>query len=294
MDANGMQATPDQGGNPQQGGMSNIKRRFSRYMQNPSGGGHQQPPGNEPGGANGQYGGFGQTPGMQPSVGFNQAIDSVRRGFSQSPAGQIVNGLHQRYGQQGQMDHAMNKNQSMMRSQAAGMGSFMNDDVQGDAYGSTPPQVEPQQQQPTPDQQPQQAQQGGFGSYQPSSTMSGTPPPMPQGPQAQTETSQPADDGMVNTPFGKMKRGAEPGQPQAMKHGGMVTKPTLALIGEDGPEAVVPMSGRGDANITPGMMQPRDTFQTGQTSLHHPLHGLKPSGGEHSNWKRYNAMHPRA
>jgi hypothetical protein len=32
---------------------------------------------------------------------------------------------------------------------------------------------------------------------------------------------------------------------QAFADGGLVTKPTLALIGEDGPEAVVPLSGRG-------------------------------------------------
>jgi hypothetical protein len=40
-----------------------------------------QQPGNEPGGANGMYGRFGQTPGQQPSQGFRQKVDGVRRGF---------------------------------------------------------------------------------------------------------------------------------------------------------------------------------------------------------------------
>jgi predicted nuclease with TOPRIM domain len=46
-------------------------------------------------------------------------------------------------------------------------------------------------------------------------------------------------------------------RPEGMQHGGIVTKPTLAMIGEAGPEAVVPLSrmgsqggGRGDTYIT--------------------------------------------
>lgn len=38
-------------------------------------------PGNEPGGANGMYGRFGQTPGQQPSRGFRQRVDGMKRGF---------------------------------------------------------------------------------------------------------------------------------------------------------------------------------------------------------------------
>ena len=70
-----------------------------------------QQPGNEPGGANGMYGRFGQTPGQQPSQGFRQKVDGVRRGFG---------GRQQRGG---------------MR-QRGGMGQMQNNNVSGMTGGS--------------------------------------------------------------------------------------------------------------------------------------------------------------
>ena len=72
-----------------------------------------QQPGNEPGGANGMYGRFGQTPGQQPSQGFRQKVDGVRRGFG---------GRQQRGG---------------MR-QANGMGQMQNNNAQGQAPQQDP------------------------------------------------------------------------------------------------------------------------------------------------------------
>lgn len=72
-----------------------------------------QQPGNEPGGANGMYGRFGQTPGQQPSQGFRQKVDGVRRGFG---------GRQQRGG---------------MR-QGGGMGQMQNNNAQGQAPQQDP------------------------------------------------------------------------------------------------------------------------------------------------------------
>ena len=88
-----------------------------------------QQPGNEPGGANGMYGRFGQTPGQQPSQGFRQKVDGVRRGFG---------GRQQRGG---------------MR-QGNGMGQMQNNNAQGQA---------PQQDPVGYDGRPVQRQGGGMG-----------------------------------------------------------------------------------------------------------------------------------
>jgi len=71
-----------------------------------------QQPGNEPGGANGMYGRFGQTPGQQPSQGFRQKVDGMRRGFG---------GQRQQRGG--------------MR-QASGMGQMQNNNVSGMTGGN--------------------------------------------------------------------------------------------------------------------------------------------------------------
>lgn len=276
----------------QRGGM---RRFFGRYG--------QQTPGNEPGGANGRYGQFGQMPDSQPSDAFHQSVDAMKRGFagaqSGAPGGGIgafaqgvgdfAGAMKQRYGQQGRMDHAMNQSQHMRREQSkrANMNGIMG-----------PDSMETPQQQPAP--QPQSA--APTDNY-------GTPTPAPQSPapvqatgqmqsyaqpaapQQQTMQAEQPKQNTYASPFGNMNFGQ-------YKRGGMVTKPTLALIGEDGPEAVIPMNGRSDALVTPGMIQPRDTFHTGSSSLHNPLHGLKPVSGPMShggmNFKRYNAMHPKA
>lgn len=41
------------------------------------------------------------------------------------------------------------------------------------------------------------------------------------------------------------------GGAQGFAQGGVVDKPTTAIIGEDGPEMVVPLSGRPDAKVSP-------------------------------------------
>ncbi len=40
-------------------------------------------------------------------------------------------------------------------------------------------------------------------------------------------------------------------QPPAFAQGSVVTKPTTAILGEDGPEMVVPLDGREDAKVSP-------------------------------------------
>lgn len=83
----------------------------------------------------------------------------------------------------------------------------------------------------------------------------------------------------------------------AMARGGTVTKPTVALLGEDGPEAVVPLN-NADARITPGMLGMKQRYRpmTGPQSVHGPMRPLAPSpvnAQEHPGMgKRYGA-HPR-
>lgn len=112
-----------------------------------------QQPGNEPGGANGMYGRFGQTPGQQPSQGFRQKVDGVRRGFGgQRP---------QRGG---------------MQRQANGMGQMQNNSQQDPVgYDGRPVQ---RQSQPQSNEQtayrrnPMQPDEGGSTGFNPQPGMS--------------------------------------------------------------------------------------------------------------------------
>ncbi len=85
----------------------------------------------------------------------------------------------------------------------------------------------------------------------------GTPPPVGAGP------SMPPPENAYQSPF-PMKPpvtdGEDPSQnPDAQRgpggmqfaQGGVVNRPTTAIIGEDGPEMVVPLSGRPDAKVSP-------------------------------------------
>lgn len=66
------------------------------------------------------------------------------------------------------------------------------------------------------------------------------------------------------------------GTPQMAK-GRIVTQPTRAIIGDDGPEAVVPLDNPG-AHVTPGMFsQHRYRAMTGPSMLHHPMRPMAPA-----------------
>ncbi len=185
--------TPTPGGQPNTG-MSNS--RFPKFQSS-------QQPGNEPGGANGMYGRFGQTPGQQPSQGFRQKVDGMRRGFG---------GRQQRGG--------------MMR-QSNGMGQMMNraDVVQPQQNlrsmeGAAPPMAI------TTESQPQQPmQQPDYGRFAPgpasgamearavapvenTQNMGGM-----QTPVAMTTQAQPSQG--FSSPFGNMRFGAPPAQTEA-------------------------------------------------------------------------------
>lgn len=94
-------------------------------------------------------------------------------------------------------------------------------------------------------------------------------PPVGAGPQAPPSPAQDLDLGVQQSPAnpydnpyplkppGTMDPDApppgtaDPRQQQGYAHGGIITKPTTALIGEDGPEMVIPLSGRRDAKVSP-------------------------------------------
>jgi hypothetical protein len=278
-------------------GMQRQRSRFPKYRENtqaqttPFGGGaapfgQSAEPGNEPGGANGQYGRFGQTPGQEPSSGFRSQVDSMKRGFTNrmagTPAGQITKAATDRYGSQGRMDRGVNQMQNQMQNrmreegQANGMGQMQRQAPQMDAPMSQPPQSDDDAMRQSSAQVDPFAGSAAPLSQPAPQTMQGptyqqAPPPQP----AQAQAQAPQAPQSFASPFGNMRFG----QPQAMADGDVVTEPTLAMLGEDGPEAVVPMGGNPDATITPGMMQPRDTFDTGPSSLGKPLHSLPPTSG---------------
>lgn len=326
-----MTPSPDSGAQPMGGSIGPQKRRFPRY--------HDTQPGNEPGGVNGQYGRFGQTPDQQPSMAFDSSIDAAKRGFSSatkpSPEqtgnniGAIAKNLYGRYGQQGRMDRGVNKMQSQMRRQgmANGLDQMQAQPMSDEQHQQDNPYYQSGQYDAdkaayiaahgdpsssiggpsgTPPggmggQQQAQTQPGGGGLQMPAmpddsaagssiGAPSGIGRPSPQIPPSAPSPASPTPQSGFSSPFGKMNFG----QPQAMADGAVVTEPTLAVLGEDGAEAVVPMSGNPNAKVTPGMVQPRDTFQTGPSSLGQPLHDLPPTSGPmaprpKSTFGRYNA-----
>lgn len=70
--------------------------------------------------------------------------------------------------------------------------------------------------------------------------------------------------------------------PEAMAGGKLVTKPTLAMVGEHGPEAVVPLTDQPGAKTTPAILggAPRTRWQrpSGPVASHHqaPIRGIIP------------------
>jgi hypothetical protein len=96
----------------------------------------------------------------------------------------------------------------------------------------------------------QQAQQQADAQSQGGIPQGSIPPPMPistdvgPAPQVGAYPSQPAapPPNQYSDPF--QRRG------QPMAQGRIVDKPTTALLGEDGPEAVIPLNGRPDAKVS--------------------------------------------
>jgi hypothetical protein len=67
-------------------------------------------------------------------------------------------------------------------------------------------------------------------------------------PQASSPMPQDTEGNQYQDPFGV------PPRQQQMARGRIVDKPTTALLGEDGPEAVVPLNGRPDARVSPRIL----------------------------------------
>lgn len=254
-------------------------------QQKPSWRGHQpgwrgdgsQVPGNQPGGANGQFGRYGQVPDQQPTPSFAQGVKQTAiNQFNKSPVGQIA-GAVQRYGQQrqqGQINNGMNDQMSQMRQ--GDMQSGADQMGQPSAPGADQPQGD-------------QMQSGAInaGAPQDSAPQPAMPSADPPKPTQQQATAQ--QSGMAS-PFGQMNFG---GAPQ-MASGGIVTKPTRAIIGEHGPEAVIPLDGHAGSKLTPGMMMPRRYNPTGPTEVKGP--GMRPMAPammdkKMSNWKRWDSSH---
>ena len=271
-----------------------------------------QQPGNEPGGANGMYGRFGQTPGQQPSQGFRQKVDGVRRGFG----GRQQRGGMRQGGGMGQMQNNNAQGQAPQQDpvgydgrpvqrQGSGMGpatanARQADRSQDQGREEYSKQLRSLQQPDQPEQPIQQPDYGrfapgpaadaqeraaanpfggaGYGSGQYGSAFGNTQQPTNDAastdptivanreakraaqstpvapvqntqnmggqqspPVAQTTQATPAPSGFAS-PFGMMRFGAPPAQPEQPQ-------------AED--------------------MQPRDTFQTGQSSLRQPLPSLE-------------------
>ena len=279
-------------------------------------------PGNQRGGANGRYGRYGQRPDARIPQEVSDDISRSAHGADQGMRGgapqmgqnigQIAQGLHNRYGGQGRRDNAMNSQMQDVRrgdmqsnisqmQQTEPMQSPMADAQPEQQYGQ---QTEPTEQLGMTDPQPQPATQPMAQSYRndgappqaPAQTLSQpTPAATPTAP-----TSQPASTGKSSmaSPFGTMHFDQNAGAPQqqAMARGGIVTHPTRAILGENGPEAVIPLDNP-NANVTAGMFSPRRyRANTGPSSLNHPLPPmapapLDPSMHKQSGWKRWDATH---
>lgn len=83
------------------------------------------------------------------------------------------------------------------------------------------------------------------------------PPPGPVGPMAPAPQQQnPYENPYPRRPPMVDGGPTPPAYGQQFAQGGIVDKPTTAIIGEDGPEMVVPLSGRPDAKVSPRNLGP--------------------------------------
>lgn len=97
--------------------------------------------------------------------------------------------------------------------------------------------------------------------------------------------------------YGQNPDAAIPDNMPAMAKGGVVDKPTVALLGEHGPEAVVPLNNP-NAKVTPGMFSHhRYRPQTGKGMVHGPMRPMAPAAlddrQKESNWRKFDSEHPR-
>ena len=256
---------------------------------------------------------------------MNSQMQDVRRGDMQSNISQMQQTEpmqspmadaqpEQQYGQQTEPTEQLGMNDQQPQG-VSGVQATPMDEAQGyqqqpatqpmaQSYGNdgAPPQAPAQTSMTDP--QPQPATQPMAQSYSndsappqaPAQTLSQpTPAATPTAP-----TSQPASTGKSSmaSPFGTMHFDQNAGAPQqqAMARGGIVTHPTRAILGENGPEAVIPLDNP-NANVTAGMFSPRRyRANTGPSSLNHPLPPmapapLDPSMHKQSGWKRWEATH---
>lgn len=221
----------------------------------------QQVPGNEPGGANGSYGGYGQDPdaqppdqppstGMQPqhpSLGgmlggmAHGVMQGAQSHFNKSPVGQAVQAYH-RYG---------------MPAQAAPT-SIANTDDSG-APGPEPPQP-----------------MGS--SAPPSNDLAGS---LASG--------------------ARMSDANDPGNPQMKDGGIITKPTMVMLAEHGQPEAVVPLDGHAGSKLRPGMFSSgRYRGTTGLAMTRGPVPPMAPAilddklnGGKKSGWKRWDMAHSR-
>lgn len=249
-------------------------------------------PGNQPGGQNGQYGGLSQimphpqsiarpqmTGGMMGGTGpissnnqsmpqqsmMRQIAQQPMNRFAASPVGQAIN----RY-RQGQQNTQNASNNSMMNAQMRTM------NAQRPQYGAS------------------QMQDSEPGQMQPIGTAPGSTGAQPSdsGMQPSSNAALAGHTGPISSSADESSGGGVP----MMSRGGIVTKPTLALIGEKEPEAVVPLTHVPDAKVTPGNFMPkRYRPSTGPAMVHGPgLRPMKPMmSDKQSNWKKYDMEHPR-
>ncbi len=212
-------------------------------------------PGNQPGGANGMYGGYGQAPDQMPT---QQMKSAVRYQAMDESTPDMATGMTTMMAQdQRQQQPQYEQPPSAPAAQPQQYGGYMNQMQRKDGTESYASPMQP--------------------TVAPSSTGSGSAGATQPQPQQQTATAQQPQSQSFSSPFGKMNFGNSGNTANPMRRGGIVTKPTRAIIGEDGPEVVIPLSGDADAKITPGQIAgigaatPRVRNVTGTHSLHNPL-----------------------
>lgn len=99
----------------------------------------------------------------------------------------------------------------------------------------------------------------------PASPDAGTAPQIPINPSAAPSAFRPGipaapAPNRVQNPFGEPPN--NPPSPPAFGQGTVVDRPTTAILGEDGPEAVIPLNGRPDAKVSTANL-PRMNYRRG-------------------------------
>lgn len=256
-----------------------------------------QVPGNEPGGANGSYGAFGQDPHAQPpatppsqqSGGWRGNLQKAGQGMqSGMQGGNAAFQTGQNLGQFGhnlQSRYRAHQNDRNAAEGSAHVGHALPPGTtsMGEDVATTPPMDSaPVQYAPiTGMAQPMDSMDTPAPAAAPQMD-SGVPQmraASPMAPESGMPGMTPAPDGDGSQPVPADTPTAPnltPPAPTQLADGSVVSKPTMALLGEKGPEAVIPLSNPG-AKVTPGMFtKSRYRRPTGPSSVHGPLHPLEP------------------